>query len=75
MTFPIARLRVGLQKTPLGPAALGMSFADPPLPGGGECTRGIMGDMFAIGIKAEELHKSLAIVESLKQELQDLLDA
>ena len=38
MTFPIARLRAGQQKTSLGPAALGMSFADPPPPGGGECT-------------------------------------
>ena len=27
---------------------------------------GIMGDMFAIGIKAEEVDKSLAIVESMK---------
>ena len=35
---------------------------------------GIMGDMFAIGTKAEEVDKSLAIVESMKQELQDCLD-
>ena len=35
---------------------------------------GIMGDMFAIGTKAEEVDKSLAIVESMKQELQDRLD-
>ena len=35
---------------------------------------GIMGNMFAIGIKAEEVDKSLAIVESMKQELQDRLN-
>ena len=39
-----------------------------------ESIRGIMEDMAAIGIKAEEFDKSLAIVESMKQELQDRLN-
>ena len=39
-----------------------------------EGIRGIMEDMSAIGTKAEEVDKSLAIVESMKQELKDRLD-